>query len=39
VVASAIINSLDSMDLKYPKVGPEKLAELAAIKKELLEET
>ncbi len=38
VVASAIINSLDSMDLKYPKVGPEKLAELQSIKKELLAE-
>ena len=38
VVASAIINTLDSVGLEYPKVGKEKLAELARIKKELLAE-
>jgi PPK2 family polyphosphate:nucleotide phosphotransferase len=35
VVASAIINTLDGIGLEYPKVSKEKLAELAAIKKEL----
>ncbi len=38
VVASAIINMLDSLDLKFPKVGREKLAELEAVKKELMAE-
>jgi len=38
VVASAIINTLDSIGLEYPKVGKEKIAELAKIKKELLAE-
>ena len=38
VVASAIIETLDSLGLEYPKVSKEKLAELAAIKKELLAE-
>ena len=38
VVASAIINTMDSIGLKYPEVGKEKLAELAAVKKELLAE-
>src|SRR6478736_4898913 len=38
VVASAIINTLDSLNLEYPKVSKEKLAELADIKKELLSE-
>ena len=38
VVASAIINTLDSLNLEYPKVGKEKLEELAAVKKELLSE-
>jgi polyphosphate kinase 2 (PPK2 family) len=38
VIASAIINSLDALDLKYPKVGKDKIAELKAIKKMLLEE-
>jgi PPK2 family polyphosphate:nucleotide phosphotransferase len=38
VVASAIINALDSIGLEYPKVSKEKLAGLAAIKKELLAE-
>jgi PPK2 family polyphosphate:nucleotide phosphotransferase len=38
VVASAIINTLDSLGLKYPKVSKEKLAELEAVKKELLAE-
>lgn len=35
VVASAIINTLDSLGLEYPKVGKEKLAELAEVKREL----
>jgi len=35
VVASAVIHALDSLDLKYPKVSNEKLAELEAVKKEL----
>jgi PPK2 family polyphosphate:nucleotide phosphotransferase len=38
VVASAIINTMDSLDLKYPKVGPEKLAALEEVKKELMAE-
>ena len=38
VVASAVINTLDSLGLKYPDVGKEKLAELEAIKAELLAE-
>lgn len=38
VIASAIINALDSMGLEYPKVGKEKIAELQEIKKSLLAE-
>jgi PPK2 family polyphosphate:nucleotide phosphotransferase len=37
-VASAIINALERMDLEYPKVSKEKIAELNEIKKELLAE-
>jgi PPK2 family polyphosphate:nucleotide phosphotransferase len=37
-VASAIINALDRMDLEYPKVSEEKIAELKQIKKDLLSE-
>jgi PPK2 family polyphosphate:nucleotide phosphotransferase len=37
-VASAIINALDRMDLEYPKVSKEKVAELKAIKEALLAE-
>lgn len=37
-IASAIINALDEMDLEYPTVSDEKIAELQAIKKALLEE-
>ncbi len=33
-----IINALDSLNLEYPKVSKEKLAELNAVKKELLAE-
>jgi hypothetical protein len=29
VVAAAIIQTLDSLHLKYPEVGPDKLKELA----------
>jgi PPK2 family polyphosphate:nucleotide phosphotransferase len=38
VIASAIINAMDELDLKYPQVSKEKIAELAAIKKALMEE-
>jgi PPK2 family polyphosphate:nucleotide phosphotransferase len=38
VVASAIINTLDSLGLKYPKVSEEKLAELEKVKAELMGE-
>ena len=30
VVAAAIIQTLDSLHLKHPEVGPDKLKELAA---------
>jgi PPK2 family polyphosphate:nucleotide phosphotransferase len=36
VVAAAVIDTLADLDLKYPEVGPDKLKELAAAKKELL---
>jgi polyphosphate kinase 2 (PPK2 family) len=38
VVASAIINTLDGLGLKYPKVSEEKIAELNKVKEELLAE-
>jgi len=38
VIASAIINALSEMDLKYPNVGKEKIAELKAIRETLLAE-
>jgi PPK2 family polyphosphate:nucleotide phosphotransferase len=38
VIASAIIDVLASLDLSYPRVGREKLKELAAVKKVLLKE-
>lgn len=37
VVASAIINALDSLGLEYPKASKEKIAELENIKKALTE--
>ena len=37
-VASAIIHALDQMNLEYPKVSDEKVAELKEIKKALLAE-
>jgi len=37
-VASAIIHALDQMELEYPKVSEEKIAELQEIKKALLAE-
>jgi PPK2 family polyphosphate:nucleotide phosphotransferase len=37
-VAAAIISALDQMDLEYPQVSPEKVAELQTVKKALLEE-
>jgi len=36
IVASAVIEALDSLDLAYPKVDESKLKELAAAKKKLL---
>jgi PPK2 family polyphosphate:nucleotide phosphotransferase len=36
IVASAVIDALAELDLEYPEVGPDKLKELAAAKKELL---
>jgi PPK2 family polyphosphate:nucleotide phosphotransferase len=36
VVAAAVIDKLANLDLEYPKVGPDKLKELAAAKRELL---
>lgn len=37
-IASVIINALDNLDLEYPTVSDEKIAELQAVKKALLEE-
>jgi PPK2 family polyphosphate:nucleotide phosphotransferase len=37
-IASAIITALDEMDLEYPKVSKEKIAELNAVKQALLDE-
>jgi PPK2 family polyphosphate:nucleotide phosphotransferase len=37
-IASAIITALDEMDLEYPIVSAEKISELNAVKKALLEE-
>ena len=36
VVASAVIETLASLDLAYPKVGEDKLKELGTAKKKLL---
>jgi hypothetical protein len=36
VVAAAIIQTLDSLHLKYPEVGPDKLKELAAARAALV---
>jgi hypothetical protein len=36
VVAAAIIQTLDSLDLKYPEVSPDKLKELAAARAALV---
>jgi polyphosphate kinase 2 (PPK2 family) len=36
IVASAVIETLDSLDLAYPKVDDRKLKELASAKKKLL---
>ncbi|HEX7411389.1 MAG TPA: polyphosphate kinase 2 family protein, partial [Bacteroidales bacterium] len=38
VVASAIINALDSMNLEYPRVSEEQIAELQKLKQELMKE-
>ena len=35
-VAAAIIDTLDSLDLRYPEVGPERREELAVARRELL---
>lgn len=37
-IASAIITALDELDLEYPSVSPDKIAELQEIKKSLLDE-
>lgn len=37
-VASAIIHALDKMNLQYPQVSPEKIAELQEVKKALMAE-
>jgi PPK2 family polyphosphate:nucleotide phosphotransferase len=37
-IASAIIHALDEMELEYPKVSAEKIAELNAVKNALLDE-
>jgi len=37
-IASAIIHTLDEMELEYPTVSEEKIAELQIVKKSLLEE-
>jgi hypothetical protein len=36
VVAAAVIDALVSLNLSYPKVGKEKLKELAAVKEALM---
>jgi len=36
VVAAAVIETLASLKLAYPEVGPDKLKELAAAKRALL---
>jgi PPK2 family polyphosphate:nucleotide phosphotransferase len=36
VVAAAVVSTLGSLDLAYPKVGPDKLKELAAARRALL---
>jgi hypothetical protein len=36
VVAAAVIDALDDLDLKYPEVSDSKLKELTAAKKALL---
>jgi PPK2 family polyphosphate:nucleotide phosphotransferase len=38
VIVSAIIDALDGLGLKYPKVSQEKIAELQSVKKVLMEE-
>jgi hypothetical protein len=38
VIASAILHKLDEMDLQYPKVSKEQVAELKRLKKELQKE-
>jgi PPK2 family polyphosphate:nucleotide phosphotransferase len=37
-IASAIINAMDELNLEYPKVSEEKIAELQAVKQALLDE-
>lgn len=36
VIVTALIQTLDSLDLKYPEVGPDKLKELAAARAALV---
>lgn len=37
-IASAIIHTLDEMDLEYPQISEEKIAELNKIREKLIEE-
>ena len=39
VVAAAIVEAVENLDLQYPKVGAEKKKELAAARAELAAET
>jgi PPK2 family polyphosphate:nucleotide phosphotransferase len=38
VVAAAVVETLDALDLRYPKVGKEKRAELARVRQQLMAE-
>lgn len=38
VIASAIIDAMDQMNLRYPEVSKEKRAELLAVRRSLMEE-
>jgi hypothetical protein len=37
VVAAAVVEALASLELAYPEVGPQKLKELAAAKRALMQ--
>ncbi len=38
VIASAVVNALVGLDLEYPAVGKEKVAELKALRQTLMDE-